>query len=381
MFRIGSRSLTRALQAPHAATRCNAAMSRIALLLVLATASTAAADPAVTGPVTAPDGRTFALVNLRQRFDECSGAGGEHYVFDIEVAAGKPALRGHAGGHAIRLGLLPHRAQATGDRWYVAEIAIAPRLSEDRDGNPDSSRAGWCLDRLPPTQASVLRLVSVADRTKGHEVLARLAATGLPRAQAKLGSGKRPDVEKQAIVRVVERVDRDRTDYRVESVEGTAPKELDFGALPVWTGDLVVVALEGLVATRALIADDLAEARRWKAAVGAGWPPEATTAGWSGEHAVARWSAAGDVKRGARGCGTEVVLSTWSGSSFQIDPPRVAAPTGTRVKEVVTGVVVPQPADRCGRVARLVRVYKTPGATRADWIVAGQRAATPAINE
>ena len=360
-------------------------MNRIALLVLLTTVSSAAADPAVTGPVTAPDGRTFALVNLRQRFDECSGAGGEHYIFDVEVAAGKPALRGHAGGHAIHLGLLPHRATATGDRWYVAEIAIAKRLSEDRDGNPDSSVRGWCLDRLPATQASIQRLIQVADRAKGHEVLARLATTGLPRAHAVVGSVKRPGVETQAIVRVVERIDRDKTEFRIEAVDGTAPGVVDFGALPVWTGDLVVVAVDGRraspVVTRALIADDLAEARRWKAAVASGWPPEAITAGWSGEYAVARWSAAGEVKRGSRGCGPEVVLSTWAGSSFQIEPPRVAAPAGTRAKDIVTGIVIPQPADRCGRVARFVRVYTTPGATRADWVVAGQRAATAAIAE
>ena len=361
-------------------------MTRIALLLLLATVSTSAASPdVVTGPVTAPDGRTFALVNLRQRFDECSGAGGEHYIFDVEVAAGKPAVKGHAGGHAVHLGLLGHRATAVGDRWYVAEVAIAARLSEDRDGNPDSSVAGWCLDRLPKTQASVLRLVAVADRDEGHRVLARLATTSLPRHHAKLGAVKKPGVERLAIVRVVERVDRDKNDFRVETVDGTAPPVIDVGVLPVWTGDLLVLAIDGPktapVVTRALIADDLAEARRWKAAVSSGWPPEAPTAGWSGDHAIARWSAAGEVKRGTTRCGPEVVLSTWSGNSFQIEPPRVAAPVGLRAKDIVTGIVVPQPADRCGRVARFVRLYKTPGATRADWAVAGQRAPSATIIE
>jgi len=335
--------------------------------------------------VTAPDGRTFALVNLRQRFDECSGAGGEHYVFDVEVAAGTPALRGHAGGHAIHLGLLAHRATATSDRWYVAELAIAARVSEDRDGNPDSSVAGWCLDRLPATQASVQRLITVKDRDEGRAVLARLATTGLPRAHAVLGTAKRPGDERFAIVRVVERVDRGGSEYRVESVEGTAPAVIDFGTLPAWTGDLVVVAIDGPpaspVVTRALIADDLAEARRWQTAVASGWPPEATTAGWSGAYTVARWSAAGKVKRGSARCGAEVELSSWSGSSFQIEPPRVAAPPGVRTKDIVSGIVVPQPVDRCGRVARFVRAYQTPGATRADWALGGERAPSAAIIE
>ncbi|HUQ07582.1 MAG TPA: hypothetical protein VM261_34045 [Kofleriaceae bacterium] len=373
-------------------------MNRNALAaLLLCTASVAAADPAPAGPVTAPDGRTFALVNLRQRFDECSGAGGEHYVFDVEVAAGSPTMKAHTGGHAIYLGLLGHRAlapaAASADRWYVAELVIAKRLSEDRDGNPDSSVSGWCLDGIPPTQASVQRLITVADHDAGLKVLAAIGATGLPRAYATVGSVKRPGPETLAIVRVVERIDRDANAFRVETVEGSAPAVVDFATLPVWTGDLVVVAVTtpggSAVArtrgtptvTRALVADDLAEAKRWKTAVAAGWPPEAQVTGWSGSYAVARWSAAGKVKRGTRRCGAEVELSTWSGSSFQIDPVRVAAPAGTRAKDVVTGVVVPQPADRCGRVARFVRVYQTPGATRADWIVAGEPAPSAAIVE
>jgi hypothetical protein len=357
-------------------------MARIALvvLALLSVASVASAQP-----VTAPDGRTFALVNLRERFDECSGAGGEHYIFDVEVAAGSPAIKAHAGGHSVHLGLLPQWPKAAASRWFVAELVIAKRPSEDRDDNPDSSVAGWCLDRLPPTQASVHRVIAVADRAEGVKVLAAVGATGLPRAYATIGSVKRPGVETLAIVRVVERVDRDRNDFRIETVDGAAPAVIDFGVLPVWTGDLVVVAVDGprraRTVTRALIADDLAAAKRWKVAFAAGWPPEAVVTGWSGEHAVARWSAIGKVKRGTRRCGAEVALSTWSGSSFQIEPARVAAPAGTLPKDVITGVVVPQPPDRCGRVARFVRVYHTPGGTRADWIVAGEAALSPALVE
>jgi hypothetical protein len=363
------------------------ALAALAALLCIITTATATADPAApTGPVTAPDGRTFALVNLRQRFDECSGAGGEHYVFDVEVAAGSPAIKAHAGGHSIHIGLLPQWAKVTGDHWFVAEIVIAKRLSEDADGNPDSSVSGWCLDRIPATQASVQRVIAVADRDAGHRVLAGLASTGLPRAAAQVGSIKPPATERAAIVRVIERIDRDANEFRVETVDGAAPDVIDFATLPVWTGDLVVVAVAtrrsgSSAVTRALVADDLADARRRKTAVAAGWPPDATVTGWSGAYAVARWSATGKVKRGTRRCGREVVLSTWSGSSFQIEPARVAAPAGTLPKDVITGVVVPQPPDRCGRVARFVRVYHTPGGTRADWIVAGEAALSPAIVE
>jgi hypothetical protein len=277
-----------------------------------------------------------------------------------------------------------HRA-ATTEQWYVAEVTIAPRLSEDRDGNPDSSVAGWCLDRVPRTQASVNRLIPVADRAAGRDLLTTIGATGLPRAQVTLATSHGP--ESLAIVRVVERVAPGSTRVRVEVVDGTAPDEIDVGSLPAWTGDLVVVALDRTdkrpVVTRALVADDLAAARRWKTAVAIAWPPDAVIAGWGGAYAVARWAAVGKVKRGTRRCGAEIVVSTWQGSSFQIEPARVAAPAGVRARDVLTAVVVPQPKDACGRTARIVRAYKTPGATHATAgrIVGGDPASSPALVE
>jgi hypothetical protein len=361
-------------------------MHRIAFLALLTTASVASAD--ARDPIIAPDGRTFAVVVVRERFDECSNAGGEHYIFDVDLPASSSPMKAHAGGHSIYMGLLPdgglHRT-ASKEQWYVAEITIAPRLSEDRDGNPDSSVSGWCLDRVPRTQASVSRLIPVADRDAGRTLLGTIGVTGLPRAQVTYMPAR--SHESLAIVRVVERVAADATRFRVDVVNGRSPDVIDFGPLPVWTGDLVVVVVDTTdkrpVITRALIADNLADAVRWKAAVVAGWPPDSIVAGWGGAYAVARWTAVGKVKRGSRRCGAELVLSTWQGSSFQIEPTRVAAPAGTRARDVITAVVVPQPADSCGRTAHIVRAYKTPGATyaTANAIVAGTKAPSAPIVE
>lgn len=351
-------------------------MHRIAFLAVLVTASVASAD--ASDPITAPDGRTFAVVVVRERFEECSNAGGEHDVFDVDLPASSPPMKAHAGGHSVRLGL-------KAGQWYVAEVTIGPRLSEDRDGNPDSSVAGWCLDRVPRTQASVSRLIPVADRDAGQKLLAAIGVTGLPRAQTQLSSSRGTD--SLAIVRVRERVDPATTRFRVEVVDGWAPEVIDLATLPAWTGDLLVVAVTGShahpVVTRALIADNLADARRWKTAVATRWPPDSRVAGWGGEYAVARWMAIGNVKRGSRRCGAELSLSTWTGSSFQIEPTRVAAPAGTRARDVITAVVVPQPKDSCGRTARIVRAYKTPGATyaTANALVGGATAPSAAIIE
>jgi hypothetical protein len=350
------------------------------------------APPPAAGVVDGPDGRRYAVVSTDLRIDECSGAGGEHYVFDVDVAPSSQPIRAHAGGHAVYLGLLPHRLRGRADprsgaaRWFVAELAIAARLSEDRDGNPDSSVAGWCLDVLPPTQGSVFRVIPVADRDEGRRLLAEVVRTGLPRLHATLAAAPPRAVTSLAIVRVRERAPAGDGHHRVDVVDGAAPDVVDLGALPVWTGDLVVAELAGLtgatVVTRALVADDLADARRWKSALAAGWPPDAQPTGWAGAYATARWATVGKVTRGAGGCGPELSLSSWDGSSFQITPPRVAAPPGVRPGDVIGAVVVPLASpDGCGRSARLVRAYATPGQTRATWLVAGEPAPAPPLVE
>lgn len=362
---------------------------------------------AALGPVTAPDGRIFAAVSLIATFEECSGMGGEHDIFAVDGPAGgragAPALV-HAGGHGIHLELGgdPRTARLAGDlagprpaarpRWFVAELSNVPRPSEDHDGNPDSSVGGWCLDRMPATGGEALRLIPASDRDAARRLLASLAATGLPRAQAVFHQAT--GATTLAIVRIRQRV-ATRTDprYAIDVVDGPALVALDLPAvasprtagagLEPWTGDLLVVELDGGSApraTRALVADDLADARRWQAVIGRdGWPPDALVAAWSGGAAVTRWSAQGVVVAGTHGCGPELTLDTWAGSAFSIAPPRVAAPAGVKVGARVTVVVVAQPADGCGRAVRALRAWDTPGQTQAAWVVAGEPAPSPEL--
>ena len=362
---------------------------------------------AALGPVTAPDGRILAVVSLIATFEECSGMGGEHDILAVDGAAGAaaaaPALV-HAGGHGVhlQLGGDPPIARLAGDlagppapappRWFVAELSNVPRPSEDHDGNPDSSVGGWCLDRMPATGGEALRLIPASDRDAARRLLAALAATGLPRAHAVLH--RATGATTLAIVRIRQRF-ATRTDprYAIDVVDGPALVALDLPAvaspragvegLEPWTGDLLVVELDGGAApraTQALVADDLADARRWQAAIaGGGWPPRALVSGWSVGAAVTRWSAQGVIVAGTRGCGPELTLDTWVDSRFSIAPPRVAAPAGVKVGDRVTAVVVPQPADRCGRAVRAVRAWVTPGQTQAAWVVAGEPAPTPEL--
>lgn len=348
----------------------------------------AAAPAPAPAPVIAPgprvtaDGRVFAVVSSVMLVEECSGLGGEHYVFAADDPATAPPALFHAGGHGIRLGLLPAWGpQPT--RWFVAELSNLPRASEDADGNPDSSVSGWCLDRLPRTVGSALRLLPANSRDDAYALLDTVTAVSVPREQAVLAAPS--GATSISIVRVRQRTPGATGPFDVDVVDGQAPQSLtliaerplhhglDAWFMP-WTGDHVVVEVDARgVATRALIADDLADARRWTATIAQrGWPEEPITAGWVGAASVARWAAQGEVVAGNHACGPELRLDTWDGSRFGLEPRRVAAPSGANVGERVTAVVVGQPADRCGRTARVVRAWITPGTTGARWVAGGE---------
>jgi hypothetical protein len=349
---------------------------------------------------------TFAVVSTEQVFHECSGAGGEHYVFAID---GDTRVV-HAGGHSQYLGLLPDRIGLAGTpivasapRWFVAELAMSPPVSADADGNPDSSVSGWCLDRLPRFSGEVLRLVPAADRDAAVKLHATITANGLPRASLTLKAAKR---ETFALARVTgsSEVSGGRR-YAIEAIDGDVPASFDVpermpavgrswmvSADELWTGDLVVVATAGRGmtrrATRVLAADDLADGRRWLALMRGGepWPPSALLPGTMGALAVTRWAVFGKVVSGKRGCGLELQVKRYDPQSFILRPERVAAPAGVTKGDEVTAVVVPNTggADTCGRTARVVRAYVTPGAERAWWMVGGEAApagALPAILE
>ena len=89
--------------------------------------------------------------------------------------------------------------------------------------------------------------------------------------------------------------------------------------------------------------------------------------------------------KGKRGCGLEVKITTHSGTSYVLDPMRVAAPAGANRGDLVAAVVVPNypdGKDRCGRTARAVRAYTAPaGATGAAWMISGDAAPAPALIE
>ena len=65
-------------------------------------------------------------------------------------------------------------------RFFVAELTWRGIADPDHDDNPDSSRAGWCLDRLPQYDAFASKLVRAADRADAEQRLARYAHDGMP---------------------------------------------------------------------------------------------------------------------------------------------------------------------------------------------------------
>ncbi len=340
-----------------------------------------------------PPGHALVVVSATAVQQECSGAGGEHYTLTADSPGGGLF---HAGGHAIYLGILPEWGNPPPAPWFVAEVHRFPPISADADDNPDSSVSGWCLDRLPRFDGEALRLVPAAGRDDAHRLLAQLQATGLPRSAIELGGATTGDELAVVRVRSHNDVSGDRA-YQLELVDGDAPSALLIPAAPprprahalpfeAWTGDLLVVAATGAGSkrriTRALVADDLADARRWRTALAtATWPPTWMSPGWSGAFRTARWAAVGKVVAGKTGCGDELEITTYAGTSFVLDPMRVAAPPGVSRGDVVTAILLPTEADRCGRRARVVRAYATPGATAAYWITGGEPVPSTAILE
>ena len=355
-------------------------------------ANVPAAPPApapALAPQIAPDGRVYAVISTVELYEECSGLGGEHYVFAVDdPTASAPALV-HAGGHGVHLGLLPPWG-ARPVRWFVAELSNLPRTSEDHDGNPDSSVQGWCLDAIGPTQGEALRVVAAEDRDAARRLLATIAATGLPRQQATARAATGPTA--LASVRVRERPSSQADAFAVDVLAGAAAAVLELPTradhepfdehdLAPWTGDVLVVELDAAgQVTRALIADTVDDARRWQAAITShGWPAQPIVTGWIGGAAITRWSAVGTVATGNQVCGLELRLDDWDGSRFSIAPPKVAAPSSASIGDRVTAVVVPQPRDHCGRTARIVRAWVTPGVDRARWVIDGTAAPSPPL--
>lgn len=121
-----------------------------------------------------------AAGRLSMLFSECSGMGGLHTIFDVVPLAGQPGLQlAHGGGHgAYGLpGLSPQNSmmmaggkRIAGERWYVLGLRATPRLDEDHDSNPDSSRGGWCLNGMPGTDAVVLGSIPMPTRDAAEKL-------------------------------------------------------------------------------------------------------------------------------------------------------------------------------------------------------------------
>ncbi len=304
-------------------------------------------------PVEAPtaDGRVFAVVEVTSQISECSGAGGEHYVLAIDGTA----QLAHAGGHA------EYRKLAG---FYVAELMMQPRTDEDHDRNPDSSRSGWCLDRLPRFDASALRLVPARDRAEAQRLLARIARSGMARPTFELGTHAAR--ETIGVARVLDF--RDGA-VELEPIDGGVPAwvELPASNEPVLRGDPIVIASDAATAkpTRMFVADTIAGARAWGAAVRShGWPPQPIVLVHG--YALARWTAVGTVIADPR-CGPTIAATEGRGSDFIAETLRAAAPANARIGETVLAVFVPRFApDACGHTMRAVRVYRAPHGTDVE---------------
>lgn len=160
-------------------------------------------DPAAGGVVLDDEGRAYAAVTLLYRVDECSGAGGEHYVFAIDEGAGASAAPrlAHGGGHAFYVGLIPgapvlldqglDRPPVRPPRHYVAELQLLPPPEPFPPTAPAPAPlrfpSGWCLDGLPTrVSAAVLAVVPANDLPGARRLLGEVAEGGMPASAVRL---------------------------------------------------------------------------------------------------------------------------------------------------------------------------------------------------
>ena len=134
--------------------------------------------------VTASDGKVYGVVRLLWSDGECSGAGGEHDVLEID-APGLPQRRVHAGGHAVYLELErdpdgPGWSDPCAERYFVAQISMfaAPAAP--------FSNLGWCVD-LPTFDGEATSLLRAHDRGDARRLLSEIGAGG-PRSSALAGA-------------------------------------------------------------------------------------------------------------------------------------------------------------------------------------------------
>ncbi|MCE9576176.1 MAG: hypothetical protein K8W52_23710 [Deltaproteobacteria bacterium] len=327
--------------------------------------ATPVAGPPIAPPA-APD-RVIAVVQLGGVWSECSNAGGEHAALVIEPGAGAPRYA-HVGGHAVRLGLIPAGVLPTAG-WFVAELAMMPRVDEDHDDNPDSSGAGWCLDGMPRFDAEVLRLWDATDRADAER---RAAIAGAPA----IALSKAP-IARVVIARVRTAEDGSaRTRYALDAVVGAAPASIDVPSTSEapfrpMSGELLVIALDAAGApVGALAARDRVDADRRAAMIQrTGWPALAAPRfTWWFASAFEPITAIGEIVAGRAGCGDDLVIGP---ATPDAELRRAAAPVHVTAGDRVTAVVEPKALDACGRALRVLRAFRTPDAHDSGWLAHG----------
>jgi hypothetical protein len=311
------------------------------------------------------DGREFAIVRVTQRIDECSGAGGEHYVLALDDGTRRLA---HAGGHAVDLDLIPvygvpRDPQRAAGRYMVAELILYPPRDPDADGNPDSSRSGWCLDRLPRFAASATRLLPATDAADARRLLDQVQRLGMPPSTVALAPASARD--EVAIARVID-IAPDLASLELESIEGWAPERIAMPTdrVPI-RGDVVVVATSVGKPTRVLLPDDLASARRWAAEIRYDrWPVDPIVLPYA--LTTARWTTVATVIAGRGSCGPTIRAPHGYGSSLLL-PLDSPAPAGAKLGDRLIAVVIARATpDACGHTARVVRAYRAPPGVTLD---------------
>lgn len=308
------------------------------------------------------DGRSFAVVRAVLRLDECTGLGGEHYVFEIDEP-GRTAKRNAHGFH-LHLGLLPSFVNAfapTPARYFVAEL----RSPIEATVSAGLRNARVCLGALPEFDARVSRLIEAPNLETARRMLPMIAQRGMPPLAVDLKPEGASDTI--AVVRVQARERAIDRRFLLEAIDGSAPPYLDLPtntSFEPWIGDILVIGSEmdgsRLVPTRILATDERSAAFRWAHEVRRnGWPAQAIPMDQG--LATARWFMAGKVVEGRPGCRPSIGAPHGYGGNFRLPKMSAAAAPGLSPGDAVIAIVAPRfEDDACGNNLRVVRLYRTP---------------------
>lgn len=344
------------LAAAALAAACGSAPTPVGAPAEPLQSSVPAPDPTrLGGPI--DDGRVYAIASVTDMADECSGAGGEHYVFTIEQPAHLRGKLAHAGGHALYLGLLAAHPAAR----YVVELDVlaAPMTV---------GGAGWCLGHLPAFDARVSRALPVDDADHAARAFADAVDHGMPPAQVAVAAPTGP--EDIGVARVTG-FDTNGA-VIVESLDGPVPARFSLPDARPWRGDILVIASEAhggdRTVTRLMIPRDRDTAMRWADHVRAnGWPEAPRRLPDFGDMTTSRWIIRGSVVEGTGDCGPSIEAPHGYGSSYILPKMVAPAPDGVSVGDEIIAVVSARfRDDACGNNLHTSRVYRAPGVTDND---------------